>query len=470
VHAAQKITIKDWTAEYVCNLVQNAPKTLENEHDIRRELAAQLPNVIFPIGTQNFILATANTVLPVLESEAGDDVMDNLSRFLTEGINMVCNEASAFEMSFVSHFLTKFLWQRFGSLTNAVQLYFGQDLADPSGATIKRLRPDYCLWVNGALLLKAERRSDWKELDLAKNELESKMNGWNPLALQGLPFLPCFAVAGRLIQFCALFPPARDGARPQLRDVSDVFNMATSFGRLWAMRVAFNMLRVLPVLRAKLPSSVPMLYAPHSRGLRGFIMIMDDFVAKRCKPAAEGGIYECLDPDSKSPLPCAIRVVREGQPRWNGLEDLVIRPVCRQVLPASEDELRFAIRSVVTALREFHARGFVHRDVRWPNVLRDGDCWLLSDFELAARDGAELPPDSVDPQYLPPEVNASCWRYSAAGDMFCVGRMIRFWAAGRGWSLSKGARALAARLVDTDPSKRPSAAVLTSEWSSWLNK
>jgi hypothetical protein len=248
-----------------------------------------------------------------------------------------------------------------------------------------------------------------------------------------------------------------------------MFDMATRYGRMWVMRVALNMLRVLRVLRAKLPSTVPMLYATRKRSLGGHVMIMDEFVQKRCKPAAEGGIYECLDPDSGFPLPCAIRVVR-GHAHANGMEDLEIRPVCLQELPASVDELRAAIRCVATALGEFHARGFVHRNVRWPNVLRDGALWLLSDFELAARDGAELPPNSVDPECLPPEVSAySHHPYSAAGDMHCVGGLIRSWAAEKGGGLPPGAKELAARLMDTDPDRRPSAAVLLAESGGWLS-
>jgi hypothetical protein len=448
-------------------LVLNAPKCLENECDLQRELAAPLPDVIVPIGTEN--LVTISAVLPLVESPDGEHVMVKLSHYLTEHIDMEWVEGSEMDTSFASHSLTGYLWQRFDTIANVLQLYHGQDLADPSGATIKRLRPDYCLWVNGALLLKAERKRDWKDLDVAKIELESKMNTWNPVALRGIPFLPCYAVGGRLIQFCALFPPAHSGARPQLRTVSDVFNMSTRFGRMWVMRISINMLRVLRVLRARLPSTVPMLYAAQKRSLGGYIMIMDDFVVKRCKPAAEAGIYECLDPDSESALPCSIRVVRRrDEARADGMEDLVIRPVCLQVLPTSVDELRAAIRCVVTALGALHARGFVHRDVRWPNVLRDRDLWLLSDFELAARDGAELPPDSIDPEYLPPEVGAR-GRYGAAGDMFCVGRLVRFWAAGRGGDIPIAARDLAARLVDADPDKRPSAAALIAEGGGWLN-
>ena len=467
MYAARKIIIKDTSVDYLWALVQNAPKNLENENDLEKELAAPLPDMTFLTG--NKINDLDISVMPLVESQDEENVTVQLSQLIIERINMEWTEGSEIDVGYLSHSLTGAIWQCVDSLTHVLRLSHGQDLADPSGATIKCLRPDYCLWVNGALLLKAERKRDWRELELAKSELEMKMNAWNPVALRGLPFLPCFAVGGRSIQFCALFPPIHDGARPQLRIVSDIFNMSTRFGRMWVMRIALNMLRVLWVLRAKLPSTVPMLYAPQRRSLGGYVMIMDDFVQKRCQPAAESEIYECLNPDSKLRLPCAIRVTR-GHTHANGMEDLEIRPVCLQELPASVDELRVAIRCVVTALREFHARGFVHRDVRWPNVLRDRNLWLLSDFELAARDGAELPLNAVDPEYLPPEVNACrSYRYSAAGDMFCVGRLIRLWAAGKGGNLPSEAKELATRLMDTDPDKRPSAAALLAESGSWLN-
>jgi hypothetical protein len=79
--------------------------------------------------------------------------------------------------------------------------------------------------VNGALLLKSGRKRRWSELSLAKEEPVSKMIVWNPVALWGLPFLSCYAVGGRFIQFCALFPPSHDGAAPFLDDASEIFEM-----------------------------------------------------------------------------------------------------------------------------------------------------------------------------------------------------------------------------------------------------
>ena len=36
----------------------------------------------------------------------------------------------------------------------------------------------------------------------------------------------------------------------------------------------------------------------------------------------------------------------------------------------NETELRVAIRFILTVIGALHAREFVHRDVRWPNVLQ----------------------------------------------------------------------------------------------------
>ena len=48
-----------------------------------------------------------------------------------------------------------------------------------------------------------------------------------------------------------------------------------------------------------------------------------------------------------------------------------LQPVGYERRPASQKELRSAVFAALTALRGMHAVGFVHRDVRWSNMLRD---------------------------------------------------------------------------------------------------
>lgn len=48
-----------------------------------------------------------------------------------------------------------------------------------------------------------------------------------------------------------------------------------------------------------------------------------------------------------------------------------LQPLGYRSRPANEVELRNAMRAVLGALAALHGGGFVHRDVRWDNVLRD---------------------------------------------------------------------------------------------------
>lgn len=50
--------------------------------------------------------------------------------------------------------------------------------------------------------------------------------------------------------------------------------------------------------------------------------------------------------------------------------ELCVTPVGFRALPKSCEELRHAISCVLTVLKEAHAKGVWHRDLRWPNVLK----------------------------------------------------------------------------------------------------
>jgi hypothetical protein len=55
-------------------------------------------------------------------------------------------------------------------------------------------------------------------------------------------------------------------------------------------------------------------------------------------------------------------------------------------IPRTVEEARLAMRCVLEALEWLHGHGVVHRDVRWPNVLKtDVDRFMLIDLELCAR-------------------------------------------------------------------------------------
>jgi serine/threonine protein kinase len=193
---------------------------------------------------------------------------------------------------------------------------------------------------------------------------------------------------------------------------------------------------------------------------------MADHVIKTCYPAAEG-IYELLGPSppgTPPTIPHSI-VVESVKVMWDGRVTLRLAPVCIEVLPTDEAELRIALTCVLQALQALHARGFVHRDVRWPNILKDAqNSWRLVDFELADRDSVVLPAQAVATNYLPPEV-ASGGMYTRAGDIYRVGKLLEEWASLRHKTLCEPAAALSSTLCAATPASRLSASnALENAW------
>jgi hypothetical protein len=454
----------DLSASYIRSIIAKKSTEINSLADLRRVLCEPLPGNIF-VRPGAFPLSWATDVMPFVESS--NENMDGLCRWILHCLDLPFTRGSEMECTVLSHELTGSFWTYLDSLTNILALQTGMNLVDSSGATSKQLRPDFWLYVQGAMLFKAELKVDSSDLGKASEELVQKMSAWNPLALSDLPLLPCYAAAGNLLRFYAVQPPCRPGTLLTVNPVSEIFDMSKPVCRLGILRISLNMLRVFLSLRKRLPFDIPRLYFRIPRGRDGsFVEVLDDCVRKKCFPAPRA-VYDCLS--LSSPLPCAVTIIasRSNEER---MVTLIIRPVCLQVLPASEDELRVAIRCVLTALQAFHARGFVHRDVRWANVLKSLHGWLLADFELADTVGAELPEDAISPDFLPPEyVLGTTMKYDFSGDLYCVGKMLADWESDAHIPLSDRARVLQARLMAADPASRPFAAQLLSESSSWLS-
>ena len=356
--------------------------------------------------------------------------------------------------------LTGAVWLALSELDWDVPFEHARNRVESSGATGRGLRPDYCVWTNGTLIFEAEHKADAQQLDEAKEELVAKMTGgWNELALHGLPFLPCLVAAGPMMQFCAVFPPAQAGRDALLAEVTNQYDTSSAWGQLHVLRSTLNMARVMSTLRTLVRGRHVPLYKRMRRTAGSEIMFMNDHVLKKCKPA-NCAVYRCLS--GADAVPHSVRVTVLGAS--NTFVILRIEPICKpQALPANETELREAIRSVLTALRALHARGFVHRDVRWPNVLQtvQGQ-WLLADFELADVADAELPADAVAPASLPPE--GRCYKF--AGDIYRVGKLVSEWSAESYISTTDVARTFADLLSNPEPNDRPTAAASLSH--AWL--
>ena len=61
-----------------------------------------------------------------------------------------------------------------------------------------------------------------------------------------------------------------------------------------------------------------------------------------------------------------------------------LHPIGQRKKPETVTELKIAICCVLEFLVDLHATDLVHRDLRWPNILRSGDgSWFVIDLETA---------------------------------------------------------------------------------------
>ena len=458
--ASQKI--EDKSIDYIRKFVHGACP-LTSIAEFKLQLIAELPDKILVRPG----IFPNSTIFPFEECNNGFEDMDVLYCLLKSGYEQNWMGGSETDVTTFAMNLTAQFWIKLSRLINVVSMVVGQNLIDASGATESKKRPDFCLWMDGALILMGEaKRFSW-DLVRAKRELTAKMNVWNTVALRGLSFLPCFAIAGSQFQICAISYPSDPCASLRLHECSEAYDMIDPNHRLWIMRISLNMLRCMVALRSQMPQpgEIMPLYLTQDRGNDCSITIMNDHVVKVCN-LAPSAVYDLLK--ESSPLPCAVTVSNLKHLKGT-LFKMEIRPVCLQVLPSTQEALRSAVFDVLAALVAFHGHGFVHRDIRWPNILKSLNGWLLADFELASREGEFIPDGAIAQDFLPPEVvNGN--RYMHAGDIYAVGRLLIKWHEKTHILLSDEAITWSKRLTAQDPAQRPTAKFLVDERGTWLQR
>ena len=418
-----------------------------------------IPLLVTPLD--NDMIRTTDKLFSYVSCESNEN-MGMLEGLLASSYRYVLpTDSTEEDFASLADSLTGQAWCRFDEWLPTLFFRSSRNSADTSGATAVGARPDYCLWINNHLVLKAEHKRTEAEFDTAVNELASKMLDWDVSGLRELPFLPCYAVGGKWLCFLALTRPALGtvAADTTVRPVSKMFDMSKPAQRIAIIHASINMFRVLASLRQLLPHAAARLYQRITRGDGDFLQILGNSVLKVCKIAAPPEVYEWL---MSNPRPDTMILIQSIKRSKAGESSIVLSPVCVEVLPSTEDDLRVSLRSILSALHDFHCAGFVHRDVRWPNILRSSRGWLLADFELAAFTGRHLPAGAIAEKFLPPEVFIHHAPYESHGDLFCVGLLFR--SAGI-HALSTAALALSQRLCSENPLLRPSAsAALSDAW------
>jgi serine/threonine protein kinase len=119
-------------------------------------------------------------------------------------------------------------------------------------------------------------------------------------------------------------------------------------------------------------------------------------------------------------------------------------------LGLSENEVRSAAIAVLRCLGYIHSKGFVHRDIRWSNIIKlvtytpqnvASESFMVIDFEFAAKDG-----DAMEiSNYIHNRIVNYGEFYFARHDLKLVAKLVNTWAVNNNIALTANAQ----RFVDS---------------------
>ncbi|KXZ55066.1 hypothetical protein GPECTOR_3g223 [Gonium pectorale] len=326
-----------------------------------------------------------------------------------------------------------------------------RNVRDASGATEKRLRPDFLFWCKNVLIFKGEEKALAADFESAVDELRTKMSrSWKPELLPGvnMPCMLAYAAAGNLLQFFALIR-SEDGAI-QTIPISRRHNLSSVMGRFMAFLGSCNIARLVASYSPKAPMpSVALGSVIQAQGIHGELLrtitFFEDFVQKRVFrfQDAHAGISDFNTLKALygnavlAQCPTLARLHKPGAIRLDGTTlvlHLVPVGVPQYGPPEDLATLKQAIRDVLTAVAALHAEGFVHRDIRWSNVVRVpgprpgmAGSFVLIDLEHAAR--SDCPQDCRQQEFAlatwPPGIlDPADGRFTLASDLCLVSHCL----------------------------------------------
>jgi serine/threonine protein kinase len=232
----------------------------------------------------------------------------------------------------------------------------------------------------------------------AKDDLIQKAQGIDPLDFGDVKFMICYTADGPRMRFYA-FDGSPDASKNPNRFVqlTDEMDTATFAGRFKVLRCVINITRVLITISDILPAEAYPYGLTKDFGT-STISYFFDFVEKKL-PMGDLPYGDRKPEDRLEFLQCMYEYARNHPnlvtvmdgPKWNKSGHYCVRFTTRGVpnRPQSEDEVRSFTKDVISALVFLHKGGFLHRDVRFPNIVYDRTIkhYVVIDFEHGGHDG-----------------------------------------------------------------------------------
>ncbi|CCI45850.1 unnamed protein product [Albugo candida] len=296
-----------------------------------------------------------------------------------------------------------------------IPLLVGRNQIDQSTTEYAK-RPDFLLWLNNVLVMNGVEKGPL-ELHKAKGEVIAKMTKM-PLSVFGkMPFLFAYAAANSWVQFLVI------DRSLNFNVISQQLNLTILQNRIRCVVLSINTCRILNHYQSLTPDGILPMYKQISSNT-GSVTLYEDHLLKKlnqdpCDFESVRAIYDAVE---RNQIQCTVRCDYDRYAR-----KFKLQPVGFTKLPVNDLELISALLCVARALVGLHALGYVHRDIRWPNILcLGGDSYILIDFENAGRNGDRMPDELLESRVLDPLVKSKDFGhvYRSCHDMYQFGELL----------------------------------------------
>jgi hypothetical protein len=338
--------------------------------------------------------------------------------------------------------ITGMMWSKLANVLRMRAVFtFAYNDKYTTGATEANLRPDETDYLGNFMVSKSEHTD--VDLQAAIHELQKKMRAYSQIEYgPKITFLPVIAAASTLVEYGII--DVRDKSYTMVQR----FSLKSADDRAHCFAVAINFFRYFRTLEPFIPKNPVPLYK-NLGGDRKHVLFMEDHVLKLVyHTTCPARLYALL---GLCNVPGAVQVLRYKN-------HVKVSPVGTPVPPGaegySEKDVRRAVATVLICLSYLHERNFVHRDVRWENVVREYETnaagetytvgFLVIDFECAAHAGDPVTMEN----YIHSQVVPTGQAYLPRHDLIQVANMVQSWADVNHAVLSHSAAAFVAALQE----------------------
>ncbi|EEY59526.1 Crinkler (CRN) family protein [Phytophthora infestans T30-4] len=326
--------------------------------------------------------------------------------------------------------------------------YVNRDSSRKSSSGLKR--PDFLFALDHICVFRGEEKEPRTSITVPREELSKKLV-WS---YGGVPYVFGYAASGFELELFAIYQDVTGNVKTHL---IGGFNLQHAPERFRLVLALLNLCLLFPAIVQNCPASAGTEFIDIHRANGVKVRLSPIFVDKNFHTQEEyrrvKRIYDSL---KAYRIPCADAVVTVDSDQLR----LTLKPRGVEMKPCSLSELFVALGNVLEALVVLHRNGWMHRDIRWSNVIKHIDRveWFLIDFADAAQSPQKYPSgDHLTHDEHASDIFMEGGSHTTAVDLWAVGYLVKTSKIEREWTAEPERALFLDRLMNTDPSARPTA-------------